>query len=152
MLLFCGILAGSVLQVGAKAAKNLFGSAQTGSDQTPSAFGSYAKGCLAGADQLTESGPTWQVMRLSRNRNWGHPETINYIQKLSQRASNLRGWNGLYIGDISQPRGGPMLSGHASHQIGLDVDIWLRRADDLSLSRARREEISSTSLRRAKGA
>jgi hypothetical protein len=36
------------------------------------------------------------------------------------------GWGkGLYIGDISQPRGGPMTSGHASHQIGLDADIWM---------------------------
>ena len=152
LLLFCCIFTGSALQVGATAAKTLFGSAQTGSDQAPSAFGSYAKGCLAGAEQLAESGPTWQAMRLSRNRNWGHPETIDYIQKLSQRARNLRGWNGLYIGDISQPRGGPMLSGHASHQNGLDVDIWLRRADDLSLSPAQREEILSTSLRRAQGA
>ncbi|MFO1138063.1 MAG: penicillin-insensitive murein endopeptidase [Paracoccus sp. (in: a-proteobacteria)] len=23
--------------------------------------------------ELPESGPSWQVMRLSRNRNWGHP-------------------------------------------------------------------------------
>ena len=152
VLIFCCSWAGSTLKVNAKAAKTLFGSVQTGSNQTPSAIGTYAKGCLAGADQLAESGPTWQAMRLSRNRNWGHPETIDYIKKLSQLASNLSGWNGLYIGDISQPRGGPMLSGHVSHQIGLDVDIWLRRADDLSLSRARREQISSISLRRAKGA
>jgi murein endopeptidase len=30
---------------------------------------------------------------------------------------------GLLIGDMSQPRDGPMLYGHSSHQIGLDVDI-----------------------------
>ena len=48
-----------------------------------------------------------------------------YIEKLSQDAAKLDGWPGLLIGDMSQPRGGPMVSGHASHQIGLDVDIWL---------------------------
>jgi len=26
--------------------------------------------------------------------------------------------------DLGQPRGGPTLSGHRSHQSGLDVDIW----------------------------
>ena len=78
--------------------------------------------------------------------------TIDYIKDLSQKAAKLPGWNGLYIGDISQPRGGPMISGHRSHQIGLDIDIWLRPAVDLTLSRQAREEISSTSLRRKDGA
>ena len=30
----------------------------------------------------------------------------------------------MLIGDLGQPRGGPTLSGHRSHQTGLDVDIW----------------------------
>jgi penicillin-insensitive murein endopeptidase len=91
-------------------------------------------------------------MRLSRNRNWGHPELIDMVKKLSQFAAQQPGWNGLYIGDLSQPRGGPMLSGHASHQIGLDADIWLRPADNLTLSHGARETISSVSLRRNGGA
>lgn len=91
-------------------------------------------------------------MRLSRNRNWGHPETIDFIEKLSRFAAKQRGWGGLYIGDISQPRGGPMLSGHRSHQIGLDIDIWMLPANNLRLSRQHRERISSISLRSAKGA
>jgi penicillin-insensitive murein DD-endopeptidase len=86
-------------------------------------------------------------MRLSRNRNWGHPETIAFIERLSREAARQPGWNGLYIGDISQPRGGPMLTGHASHQIGLDADIWMLPATNLRLSRAERESISSISLR-----
>jgi penicillin-insensitive murein endopeptidase len=45
-----------------------------------------------------------------------------------------------------------MLTGHASHQIGLDADIWLRPADRLNLSTTERENISSISMRRAKGA
>ncbi len=133
-------------------AKQLFGAAKQGSAQRAAPFGSYAKGCAAGSVALPETGPTWQAMRLSRNRNWGHPTTIDFIQKLSAKAAQLPGWNGLYIGDISQPRGGPMLSGHRSHQIGLDVDIWMLPADNLRLSRREREKISSVSLRRAKGA
>ncbi|WP_099825884.1 penicillin-insensitive murein endopeptidase [Oceaniglobus indicus] len=133
-------------------AKQLFGAERSGSPQSPQPLGFYSKGCLAGGAELAETGPTWQAMRLSRNRNWGHPDTIAYLQRLSRKAAALPGWNGLYVGDISQPRGGPMLTGHASHQIGLDADIWLRPADNLNLSRQDRENISSISLRRANGA
>ena len=133
-------------------AKQLFGKHARGSAQSAAPFGSYAKGCMSGGVQLPETGPTWQAMRLSRNRNWGHPQTIDYIQKLSRKAAAQPGWSGLYIGDISQPRGGPMLSGHRSHQMGLDIDIWLRPATDLTMTRAARENISSISMRRSKGA
>ncbi|MHA3976285.1 penicillin-insensitive murein endopeptidase [Halovulum sp. GXIMD14794] len=129
-------------------AKQLFGAKSTPSAHAPSSFGSYSKGCIAGAVELPETGPTWQAMRLSRNRNWGHPNSIAFIQRLSI-AAQRSGWNGLYIGDISQPRGGPMLSGHASHQLGLDIDIWMKPAMDLRLSRSQRENISSVSVRSA---
>ena len=133
-------------------AKQLFGAKRGGSQQSPAPLGSYAKGCMAGGVQLPETGPTWQAMRLSRNRNWGHPETIDYIQKLSRFAATQPGWKGLYIGDISQPRGGPMLTGHRSHQMGLDIDIWMLPPKRLNLSRGERESLSSISLRRANGA
>lgn len=141
-----------VARLSTKEAKHLFGAVERGSEQRPAPYGSYAKGCVAGAEQLAETGSTWQAMRLSRNRNWGHPIAIDFIQDLSAKAARQSGWNGLYIGDISQPRGGPMLTGHASHQIGLDIDIWMRPADDLALSPKQREEISSISMRRANGA
>ena len=133
-------------------AKSLFGAKRDGSAQPPSALGGYAKGCMAGAEQLAETGPTWQAMRLSRNRNWALPVTLDYVRRLSAKAAKQPGWNGLYIGDMSQPRGGPMLTGHRSHQIGLDIDIWMLPANNLSLSVAERENISSISLRRSKGA
>lgn len=135
-----------------KEARQLFGAQRDASDNRPAPFGGYAKGCVDGAVQLPETGPTWQAMRLSRNRNWGHPETIDFIQKLSATAAGQRGWKGLYIGDISQPRGGPMLSGHRSHQLGLDVDIWMLPPDRLNLNRSQREKISSISMRRSNGA
>ena len=131
------------------AAKTLFGAAEIGSGHAAESFGSYAKGCLAGGAALPETGPTWQAMRLSRNRNWGQPITIDFLQELSQKVAQSTSWSGLYIGDISQPRGGPMLSGHESHQIGLDADIWLRPKTDRVLTQAEREEISSISMRRA---
>ena len=133
-------------------ARQLFGTKKSNSSMASYPYGSYSRGCLAGAVELPETGKTWQAMRLSRNRNWGHPETIDYIKTLSEKAAKLPGWKGLYIGDISQPRGGPMISGHRSHQIGLDVDIWMLPATNLKLSKKSRENISSLSLRRANGA
>ncbi len=127
-------------------ASTQFGSVAAGSAGEPDVIGRYTQGCIAGAIQLPETGPTWQAMRLDRNRHWGHPVLIDYIIDLSERASQL-GWNGLYVGDMSQPRGGPMTSGHASHQIGLDVDIWMLAPGRLDLTRQEREEISSISVR-----
>lgn len=133
-------------------AKGQFGGKRRASVQDPAPIGSYAKGCVAGAQQLAETGPTWQAMRLSRNRNWGHPELVDMVQKLSRKAAEQPGWAGLYVGDMSQPRGGPMLTGHRSHQIGLDADIWMLPARNLTLSSAERENISSISTRRSAGA
>ena len=135
-----------------KEARQLFGAQQRGSGNRPQPFGGYAKGCADGSVQLAETGPTWQAMRLSRNRNWAHPETVDFVQDLSRKAAALPGWKGLYVGDMSQPKGGPMLSGHRSHQSGLDADIWMLAPKSLSLSRSERENISSVSLRRANGA
>jgi penicillin-insensitive murein endopeptidase len=110
------------------------------------AIGFYAKGCIAGAKALPINGETWQVMRLSRNRNWGHPQLIALLERLSKKSTKVAGWNGLLVGDISQPRGGPMLTGHASHQVGLDADIWLTPMPNRQLSRLEREEMSATMM------
>ena len=132
-------------------AKSLFGAERAASSGPARAHGSYAKGCVEGAVELPETGPTWQAMRLSRNRNWGHPVTVDFLQDLSRTATRL-GWNGIYVGDISQPRGGPMTSGHASHQMGLDADIWMKPGASMTLSRQQREDLSSDSMQRADGA
>ena len=135
-----------------KEAKQFFGAAKVGSRQGAAPLGSYAKGCMAGGVQLPQTGPTWQAMRLSRNRNWGHPLLIDFIADLSADVARIPGWPGIYVGDLSQPRGGPMLSGHRSHQIGLDADVWLMQPGRLDLSIRQRESLSAVSKRRAKGA
>jgi penicillin-insensitive murein DD-endopeptidase len=132
-----------------KLANKLFGAMNAPSAEDPMPIGSYAKGCAAGLMQLPESGPTWQAMRLSRNRNYGHPLMIQYLVDLSATAREIGFGEGLYIGDISQPRGGPMTSGHSSHQIGLDADIWMLPPRSLGLSAAEREDISSIPVRSA---
>jgi penicillin-insensitive murein endopeptidase len=124
-------------------AKELFGRRVTAAPLQARSIGFYAKGCLAGAVAMPINGKTWQVMRLSRNRNWGHPTLIAFLEKLSEKGTKL-GWRGLLVGDISQARGGPMLTGHASHQVGLDADIWLTPMPTRELTRKEREEMSAT--------
>ena len=104
-------------------------------------IGSYARGCLTGAVALPPTGTYWQVMRPSRNRNWGHPELRDFIERFATDMHEREGWTGLLDGDMSQPRGGPMLTGHASHQIGLDVDIWYRPMPTHVLSPEERETL-----------
>ena len=45
------------------AAKRLFGAKKIGARLKPAAYGYYTRGCLAGAEQLEETGPAWQAMR-----------------------------------------------------------------------------------------
>src|SRR6202051_1341212 len=116
-------------------AKELFGRKVLPAAMPTRVVGFYAKGCIAGAEALPINGDTWQVMRLSRNRNWAHPDLVALLERLSVKANKLAGWPGILVGDMSQPRGGPMLTGHASHQVGLDADIWLTPMPNRKLSR-----------------
>jgi len=109
-------------------------------------IGFYARGCLAGGEALPLTGKTWQVMRLSRNRYWAYPPLVALVERLSKRANSEAGWPGILVGDMSQPRGGPMLTGHASHQVGLDADIWLTPMPNRQLSRNEREEMSAVMM------
>lgn len=109
-------------------------------------IGSYVRGCIAGAERMPYNGDTWQVMRPSRNRYWGHPDMIALLKRLAAKAHKDAGWNGLLIGDIGQPRGGPALTGHASHQLGLDADVWLTPMPDHRLSREDREDMSAVMI------
>ena len=132
-------------------AKQVFGRELTPADLQARSIGFYARGCLAGAEALPINGSTWQVMRLSRNRNWGNPALISFLERFAKRVPAINGWPGLLVGDISQPRGGPMLTGHASHQVGLDADIWLTPMPDHVLSREEREMMSAVNLVRPDG-
>jgi penicillin-insensitive murein DD-endopeptidase len=130
-------------------AKELFGRKDQPAPLAARAIGGYARGCVAGATALPHDGETWQVMRLSRNRNWGHPKLVAFMQRVAGKVPEINGWPGLLVGDMSQPRGGPMLTGHASHQLGLDADVWLTPMPDRRLSRLEREEMSATNMVRS---
>jgi penicillin-insensitive murein endopeptidase len=113
---------------------------------TPRVIGSYTAGCVQGAVPLPAEGQGYQVMRPQRRRYYGHPVLVGYLQELGT-AANQKGLGMLLIGDLGQPRGGPMPSGHRSHQSGLDVDIWFWLPNDgIALSVADRETIGAPSM------
>ncbi len=133
------------------AAQRVFGLETTPALGRAQAIGGYERGCLQGAVELPADGPNWQVMRPSRDRAWGDPALIAFIERLSAKLPAEAGWPGFLVGDIAQPRGGPMLTGHASHQIGLEADIWLTPMPNRRLTRAEREEMSATDVVAADG-
>jgi penicillin-insensitive murein endopeptidase len=112
-------------------AKELFGRKVLPAAMPTRVVGFYAKGCIAGAEGLPINGESWQVTRLAA------------------KARKDAGWPGILVGDMSQPRGGPMLTGHASHQVGLDADIWLTPMPNRRFSREEREETSAVMMVRA---
>ncbi len=130
----------------ALAARDLFSKQNLPSLGKAMAIGYYPRGCLQGGVELPRDGETWQVMRLSRNRNWGHPSLIRFLEKFAPKAAKATGWNGILVGDLSQPRGGPTPFGHTSHQTGLDVDIWFMPMPDRKLSDEEREKLSASNL------
>jgi penicillin-insensitive murein endopeptidase len=88
-------------------------------------IGAYAAGCLAGAHELPLDGPGFSVMRPKRLRYFGTPELVDFIETLGKNLQAAK-LPRLLVGDMGGPRGGPMKTGHSSHQIGLDVDLWFR--------------------------
>ena len=101
-------------------------------------IGRYAAGCLIGGERLQADGAGYQAVRLSRNRHYGHPDLVRFIEDLARQAEDAE-LGLLPVGDMSQPRGGPMIQAHASHQVGLDVDIFFR-LDLPALAPAQRNE------------
>jgi penicillin-insensitive murein endopeptidase len=144
--IMAGDLAAQQKQPSPGSAKAIFGGVTLPTQGGAQPFGFYAKGCMAGAEALPTDGPTWQAMRLSRNRRWGNPAMLSVLEQLSRDAAKYDGWPGLLVGDIAQPRGGPMFNGHASHQIGLDADVWLTPMPARRMSAEEREALPFTTM------
>ena len=109
-------------------------------------IGTYDNGCLSGAVTLPINGTGYQVMRLSRQRFFGHPDLKETIETIGQQSANQH-LGMLLVGDLGQVRGGPTPSGHRSHQNGLDVDIWFLLANpNRMLSNNERESLSATTV------
>ncbi|HGO5823454.1 TPA: penicillin-insensitive murein endopeptidase [Mannheimia haemolytica] len=88
-------------------------------------IGGYSNGCIIGAQPLALKGEGYQVIRSARNRYYGHPQLLDYLTNLGKK-TKAAGVPTILIGDMGMPAGGRFASGHASHQTGLDADIWFK--------------------------
>lgn len=51
----------------------------------PMPIGTYNNGCIIGAVPLPFNGEGYQVIRTSKNRYYGHPDMIAYLQRLGKK-------------------------------------------------------------------
>ncbi len=102
-------------------------------------------GCIAGAAVLPWRGLGYEVLRPGEHRYFGDPATVRFVERLGRRA-HAAGLPMFYVGDMAQPRGGPMPSQHVSHQTGVDVDIYLMLDTDPTLPMAARQTLEPLSM------
>lgn len=132
----------------ANATANPWERVQRPSSQVSASIGSYTNGCLSGAAEMPLRGEGFQLVRTGRDRHYGNPSTIQFLQEFARRVAR-NDLGRLQIGDMSMARGGPFNSGHRSHQMGLDIDIWYSqdwRAAQRPLSKWERDNISAVPL------
>jgi penicillin-insensitive murein endopeptidase len=135
----------AALTASALAAESPWGAVVAPSPGPTRVIGGPANGCIAGAAALPADGPGFSAIRVSRHRFYGHPDTIAFVERLGL-AARAAGLAPFYVGDMAQPRGGPMNSGHGSHQNGMDVDIWFNLDAKPTLAVAAREIVDLPSM------
>jgi murein endopeptidase len=115
--------------------------------QHSTAVGAHAAGRLVDGVRLPAEGRnffTWDpVLRRSPNRpwrRWGTDRLVRIVLRVARdhREAHPRAPR-LAVGDLSRPHGGDFgprfgYIGHASHQNGLDVDVYYPRADGRELA------------------
>jgi murein endopeptidase len=108
------------------------------------AIGEPYGGRLRNGVQFPAEGPTWftwdPVLRRSPDRPWRRYGTDALVRTILRVLREYRAAHPdaprVGIGDLSRPQGGPFGRvygglGHASHQNGLDVDVYYPRKDGL---------------------
>ena len=99
-------------------AKQLFGRQVVPAALAARTIGFYSHGCLAGGEALPVNGPAWQVMRLSRNRNWGHPALLAFLERFARKVPTVSHWPGIrrrYVAAARQANAhGPRIASNRS--------------------------------------
>jgi murein endopeptidase len=111
------------------------------------AVGTHSAGRLEQGVRLPSEGRaffTWDpVLRRSPNRGWRRWGTDRLVRVVLRVASDFHAAHPraprMAVGDLSRPHGGDFgprfgYIGHASHQNGLDVDVYYPRADGRELA------------------
>jgi penicillin-insensitive murein endopeptidase len=140
--------AGSGSAAGARALSNPWADIEAPAPGAPRIIGGYAAGCIQGAVAMPADDGAYQLMRTSRRRHFAHPDLVALVRRLGQEVER-RSYGKLLVGDLGQARGGPTTTGHASHQTGLDGDLWFwldSEAVRRPLTADEREHLSAISM------
>lgn len=146
--LVCVVVLGASALVFAEPPSNPWAAFKSPATGMARAIGDYSGGCIQGAEALPLDGEGYQVMHPKRLRYFGHPHLVDFVRTLG-RGLKREGLHVMLVGDLGQPRGGRASGGHASHQSGLDIDIWFwhpKRAERAALSAEEREQLSARSV------
>ena len=122
--------------------------------QPSRALGRVTRGRLVRGVQLPQEGPdhmTWDpVLKQVPNRPWRQWGTDRLVRVLLRVLREFRQAHPeaprVLVGDLSRPHGGDFSArfgglGHASHQNGLDVDVYYPRSDGLPLAAKRPDQV-----------
>jgi len=89
----------------------------------------YSRGTLVEGDVLPAEGAGFVKIHRPRNRGYGSYDLLEIIKDVSSRLQALYpSRDRIQVGDVSQVAGG-QISGHVSHQNGLDADIAFLRVN-----------------------
>jgi len=113
--------------------------------ETVRIVGTAGAGCIAGAEELPSRGDGFVTIHRSTSYFWGAPHTIAAVENLAKHAVAM-GLGEIYVGDLSPRLGGPLPGQHASHQRGLDADIWLSAGPRLPVTDATQANTTPPSL------
>lgn len=95
----------------------------TAYDSIEQAVGFYSKGSLINPSQLPNDGVGFLKLFQPRDRAYATQDLVTLIENAASAiALAFPGGERMQMGDFSQREGG-QISGHASHQNGLDVDV-----------------------------
>ncbi len=110
-------------------------------------IGSYSSGCIIGAEAMSLDSDGIHQMRISRGKFWGHSDLTTYLKEVGAQVKAVLGRD-LLTSDLGLPRGGPSMSGHVSHQSGLDVDIWFKTIPSrTAVTNTEREKMGAYSVK-----
>ncbi len=128
-IISCFILFSAQALAAEDKAGNFWGSIKNPTQKSPEVYGTYSSGCMDGGVALVESGQDYEIENKDRNRFYGQPALVTFLKAYAYKVHKEYNQT-IYVGDMAQARGGPIVSGHGTHQIGLDVDLWYGKTKD----------------------
>jgi penicillin-insensitive murein endopeptidase len=126
-------------------------SAMSAAPAIEQAYGFYSHGSLANPTELPPQGPGFIHLFEGLNRYWGTQDMVRLLTSAAKRMSErYPDGERLQIGDIAARSGGE-ISGHGSHQNGLDADVVYYRVNHTEQSPlASREDFTEPFVRQGR--